>query len=229
MRILIVEDDSVLRGVMQRSLADAGHRVDVAASVAEAHHFWCVQPFDAVLLDLNLPLDGVDEGAGGAQLGSGLAVLRAARARGDRTPVLVLTARDRTHERIAGLDAGADDYVGKPFDLDELAARLRAVRRRLLGRSQPALSHEGVTLDPKSRLAWRGEGDLHLSRREFAILEALMERPSQVLSRSQLEERLYGWQEDIGSNAVEVHIHHLRAKLGADFIRTVRGLGYKLQ
>ena len=116
-----------------------------------------------------------------------------------------------------------------PFDLDELAARLRAVRRRLLGRSTPALRHGGVTIDPKSRLAWREDGDLPLSRREFAILEALMERPAQVLSRSQLEERLYGWQEEIGSNAVEVHIHYLRAKLGAGFIRTVRGVGYTLQ
>ncbi|HBY44419.1 MAG TPA: DNA-binding response regulator, partial [Brevundimonas sp.] len=173
--------------------------------------------FDAVVLDLGLP-DG-----------DGLEILRFVRQRDMDVGVVILSARDDSRDRIAGLDTGADDYVGKPFDLDELAARLRAVRRRLLGRSQPALSHEGVTLDPKSRLAWRGQGDLHLSRREFAILEALMERPSHVLSRSQLEERLYGWQEDIGSNAVEVHIHHLRAKLGADFIRTVRGLGYTLQ
>ena len=122
MRILVVEDDAVLRGVMQRSLADAGHRVDVAATLAEADHFWKVQPFDAVLLDLNLPQCATP----GSAVGSGLDVLRAARKRGDRTPVLVLTARDRTEERIAGLDAGADDYLGKPFDLNEVEARLRA-------------------------------------------------------------------------------------------------------
>ncbi|MEN5144628.1 response regulator transcription factor [Brevundimonas diminuta] len=217
MRLLAVEDDPVLADGLRVGLGACGWTVEPVSRVEDALAALESSGFDAVVLDLGLP-DG-----------DGLEILRFVRQRDMDVGVVILSARDDSRDRITGLDAGADDYVGKPFDLDELAARLRAVRRRLLGRSQPALSHEGVTLDPKSRLAWRGEGDLHLSRREFAILEALMERPSQVLSRSQLEERLYGWQEDIGSNAVEVHIHHLRAKLGADFIRTVRGLGYTLQ
>lgn len=217
MRLLVVEDDPVLADGLRVGLGACGWTVEPVSRVEDALAALESSGFDAIVLDLGLP-DG-----------DGLEILRHVRGRDMDVGVVILSARDDSRDRITGLDAGADDYVGKPFDLDELAARLRAVRRRLLGRSQPALSHEGVTLDPKSRLAWRGEGDLHLSRREFAILEALMERPSQVLSRSQLEERLYGWQEDIGSNAVEVHIHHLRAKLGADFIRTVRGLGYTLQ
>ncbi|WP_427792602.1 response regulator [Brevundimonas diminuta] len=217
MRLLIVEDDPVLADGLHVGLSACGWTIEPVSRLEDALAALESSAFDAVVLDLGLP-DG-----------DGLEILRFVRQRDMDVGVVILSARDDSRDRITGLDAGADDYVGKPFDLDELAARLRAVRRRLLGRSQPALSHEGVTLDPKSRLAWRGEGDLHLSRREFAILEALMERPSQVLSRSQLEERLYGWQEDIGSNAVEVHIHHLRAKLGADFIRTVRGLGYTLQ
>ena len=217
MRLLAVEDDPVLADGLRVGLGACGWTVETVARVEDALAALESSTFDAVVLDLGLP-DG-----------DGLEILRFVRQRDMDVGVVILSARDDSRDRIAGLDTGADDYVGKPFDLDELAARLRAVRRRLLGRSQPALSHEGVTLDPKSRLVWRGQGDLHLSRREFAILEALMERPSHVLSRSQLEERLYGWQEDIGSNAVEVHIHHLRAKLGADFIRTVRGLGYTLQ
>lgn len=217
MRLLAVEDDPVLADGLRVGLGACGWTVESVARIEEALAALESSNFDAVVLDLGLP-DG-----------DGLEILRFVRQRDMDVGVVILSARDDSRDRIAGLDTGADDYVGKPFDLDELAARLRAVRRRLLGRSQPALSHEGVTLDPKSRLAWRGQGDLHLSRREFAILEALMERPSHVLSRSQLEERLYGWQEEIGSNAVEVHIHHLRAKLGADFIRTVRGLGYTLQ
>lgn len=217
MRLLVVEDDPVLADGLRVGLGACGWTVEPVSRVEDALAALESSGFDAVVLDLGLP-DG-----------DGLEILRFVRQRDMDVGVVILSARDDSRDRITGLDTGADDYVGKPFDLDELAARLRAVRRRLLGRSQPALSYEGVTLDPKSRLAWRGEGDLHLSRREFAILEALMERPSQVLSRSQLENRLYGWQEDIGSNAVEVHIHHLRAKLGADFIRTVRGLGYTLQ
>lgn len=217
MRLLVVEDDPVLADGLRVGLGACGWTVEPVSRVDDALAALESSGFDAVVLDLGLP-DG-----------DGLEILRFVRQRDMDVGVVILSARDDSRDRITGLDTGADDYVGKPFDLDELAARLRAVRRRLLGRSQPALSYEGVTLDPKSRLAWRGEGDLHLSRREFAILEALMERPSQVLSRSQLEDRLYGWQEDIGSNAVEVHIHHLRAKLGADFIRTVRGLGYTLQ
>lgn len=217
MRLLVVEDDPVLADGLQVGLGACGWTVEAVGRVEDAIAALEGATFDAVVLDLGLP-DG-----------DGLAVLRFVRARDMDVGVVVLTARDAREDRIGGLDAGADDYVGKPFDLDELAARLRAVRRRLLGRSTPALRHGVVTLDPKSRLAWTEAGDLPLSRREFAVLEALMERPSQVLSRGQLEERIYGWREDIGSNAVEVHIHHLRAKLGGDFIRTVRGIGYGLR
>lgn len=217
MRLLVVEDDPVLADGLQVGLGAGGWTVEAVGRVDEALAAREGAAFDAVVLDLGLP-DG-----------DGLAVLRFVRTRDMDVGVVVLSARDERRDRIQGLDAGADDYVGKPFDLDELAARLRAVRRRLLGRSTPALKHGEVTLDPKSRLAWNAAGDLPLSRREFAVLEALMERPGQVLSRSQLEERIYGWREDIGSNAVEVHIHHLRAKLGADFIRTVRGVGYTLR
>lgn len=217
MRLLAIEDDPVLADGLQVGLGACGWTVEVVGRVEDALAALEASVFDALVLDLGLP-DG-----------DGLSVLRHVRERNMDVGVVVLSARDETLDRVLALDLGADDYVGKPFDLDELAARLRAVRRRLLGRSTPALAHGGVTLDPKSRLAWREQLDLPLSRREFAILEALMERPAQVLSRSQLEERLYGWREDIGSNAVEVHIHHLRAKLGATFIRTIRGVGYRLQ
>lgn len=217
MRLLIVEDDPVLSDGLQVGLTACGWTVEAMTRIEDALAALESSAFDAVVLDLNLP-DG-----------DGLQVLRFVRQRDMDVGVVILSARDESRDRIGGLDAGADDYVGKPFDLDELAARLRAVRRRLLGRSRPALTHRDVTLDPKARLAWRGEQDLPLSRREFAILEALMERPSAVQSRNQLEERLYGWQEEIGSNAVEVHVHHLRAKLGSAFIRTVRGVGYTLQ
>lgn len=209
MRLLIVEDDPVLSDGLQVGLTACGWTVEATTRIEDALAALESSAFEAVVLDLNLP-DG-----------DGLQVLRFVRQRDMDVGVVILSARDESRDRIGGLDAGADDYVGKPFDLDELAARLRAVRRRLLGRSRPALTYKDVTLDPKARLAWRGEEDLPLSRREFAILEALMERPSAVQSRSQ--------QEEIGSNAVEVHVHHLRAKLGSAFIRTVRGVGYTLR
>jgi DNA-binding response OmpR family regulator len=140
----------------------------------------------------------------------------------------VITARDRVADRIAGLDAGADDYIVKPFDLDELAARIRAVARRRAGRAAPELEHGPLRLDPAKRRAFLDGEEVALSAREFAVLEALLERPGAVLSRAQLEERLYGWQGEIESNAVEVHIHALRRKLGADLIRTLRGVGYTI-
>jgi DNA-binding response OmpR family regulator len=140
--------------------------------------------------------------------------------------VIVLTARDGLDDRIAGLDAGADDYVVKPFEIDELLARMRAVLRRHAGRAAPVLSHDGVTLDPSTRQVTRDGEPVLLSAREFAVLEALMVRPGAILSRAQLEDRLYGWGDAIESNAVSVYIHQLRRKLGADFIRNVRGVGY---
>ncbi|HJW12036.1 MAG TPA: response regulator transcription factor, partial [Albitalea sp.] len=170
--------------------------------------------FDLVLLDLGLPQ------------GDGLDVLRALRARPDATPVIVLTARDGVGDRVAGLDAGADDYLVKPFELDELNARMRAVLRRHSGRAQPLLSHGGVTLDPATHQVTQNGVPVLLSAREFAVLEALMARPGALLSRAQLEDRLYGWGEEIESNAVSVYIHQLRRKLGADFIQNVRGVGY---
>lgn len=227
MRILIVEDDPVLRGVMRRSLGDAGHRVDVAASVSEAHHFWCVQPFDAVLLDLNLPLDATDDGA---QLGSGLTVLRAARARGDHTPVLVLTARDRTPERIAGLDAGADDYVGKPFDLAEVEARLRALARRSQG-TQNRTAVGTLVLDRRARRFMLEGASFELPAREFEVLWELMTPPGRVVSKRSLSEKLSDFDDALGDNALEAFISRLRKKLAGSGagIRTLRGLGYMIE
>jgi two-component system OmpR family response regulator len=170
--------------------------------------------FDLVLLDLGLP--GKD----------GLDVLRELRGRGDATPVIILTARDEVSDRIAGLDAGADDYIVKPFDLDELAARMRSVSRRAAGRGDPSIEHRGIKLNPVTHTVERNNTPVHLSAHEFAVLEALMQRPGAVLSRAQLEDRLYSWKDSVESNAVEVYIHGLRRKLGADAILTLRGVGY---
>jgi two-component system OmpR family response regulator len=225
-RILIIEDDPVLQTVMQRSLSDAGHRVDAASHLEEAAHFWRVQTYDAVLLDLNLPLNA----QANAQQGSGLDLLRAARARGDRTPVLVLTARNRTDERIAGLDAGADDYLGKPFDLEEVEARLRALGRRTLGAED--LEQVGrLVLNRKQRRIWLNDADLALPAREFEVLWELMTPPGRVVSKRVLSDKLSSFDEALGDNALEAFISRLRKKLvdsGAS-IRTLRGIGYLLE
>ncbi len=226
MRILLVEDDAVLREVMLRSLADAGHRVDVASNVDDADHLWRVQPFDAVLLDLNLPVSG----AAGSSTGSGLAALRHARARGDRTPVLVLTARDRTEERIAGLDAGADDYLGKPFDLAEVEARLRALVRRAKGTEDMVMLGQ-LKLDRKARRFAIGSTPLDLPAREFEVLWELMSPPGHAVSKRALSDKLSTFDEALGDNALEAFISRLRKKLlvsGAN-IRTLRGIGYLLE
>lgn len=171
-------------------------------------------PYDLVLLDLGLPQrDGLD-------------VLKALRQRKDSTPVLVVTARDAVADRIAGLDAGADDYVLKPYDIDELLARIRALTRRSTGRADPVLEMHGLRLNPATHEATRDGQPVTLSGREWAVLEALMARPGVVFSRAQLEEKLYSWKDDVSSNAVEVYIHGLRKKLGAELIQNVRGLGY---
>ncbi len=175
------------------------------------------EPFELLLLDLGLP--GRD----------GLSLLKAQREKGLTLPVLIITARDAVSDRVQGLDAGADDYLIKPFDLDELAARIRALLRRRAGRSAAGLEHLGVRLDPAAHQVMRDGVEVALSPREFALLTLLMERPGSILSRTQLEERLYGWGEEVESNAVEVHIHGLRKKLGADFILTVRGVGYRVR
>ena len=170
--------------------------------------------FDVILLDLGLPAR------------DGFSVLRELRGRGDATPVIILTARDETGDRVAGLDAGADDYVVKPFDLDELNARIRSVMRRAAGRGDPMIQNGALRLDPATHAVHHKGSPVSLSAHEYAVLEALLQRPGAVLSRAQLEERLYGWNEPIGSNAVEVYIHSLRRKLGGEAIRTLRGVGY---
>lgn len=216
MRVLVVEDDPMLVDGLTVGLGLAGFTVDAVSSCEDAATATRAQRYDAIVLDLMLP-DG-----------SGLDVLAELRGAKDSTPVVLLTARDQVADRISGLDAGADDYMGKPFDLDELAARLRAVSRRGAGRANAILEWRGVTLDPAQLIATRAGAPLKLTRREFAVLRALMERPMATVSKAALEEALYGWQEEVESNAVEVHVHHLRAKLGPDFIKTVRGLGYRL-
>jgi DNA-binding response OmpR family regulator len=221
MRLLLVEDDRMIGESLQRTLRLEGFAVDWVRDAAAADSTLASERFDLVLLDLGLP-----RGAAPGGPADGLAVLQALRARRDATPVIVLTARDARGDRVAGLDAGADDYLVKPFEFDELNARIRAVLRRHLGRAEPLLSHGGVTLDPAQRRVTRDGVPVTLSAREFAVLEALLIRPGAVLSRAQLEDRLYGWGEEIESNAVSVYIHQLRKKLGADFIGNVRGVGY---
>jgi two-component system OmpR family response regulator len=226
MRILLVEDDTVLSEVMLRSLCDAGHRVDVAHTLEQARHYWLVQPFDAVLLDLNLPRSAQ---AGAAQ-GSGLEVLREARARGDRTPVLILTARNRTEERIAGLDAGADDYLGKPFELAEVEARLRALVRRSLG-TDDLFQVGRLSLDRRARRFALDGHTLELPAREFEVLWELMTPPGRVVSKRTLSDKLSDFDEALGDNALEAFISRLRKKLAGSGagIRTLRGLGYALE
>jgi len=197
-------------------LGQEGYTVDWVRDGKGAETALGAEPYAAVLLDLGLPrMDGLE-------------VLRAARAKRNHVPILVITARDAVADRIKGLDAGADDYLVKPFDLDELAARVRALVRRAQGRAEPVVRHGPIALDPATRAVTLRGRPVELSGREFALLQALLARPGAVLSRAQLEERLYGWDEEVGSNAVEVHIHNLRRKLGADTIRNVRGVGYTI-
>lgn len=216
MRLLLVEDDPMVGESIRDGLGQAGHTVDWVRDGRSAEAAIGAEPYAAVLLDLGLPQkDGLD-------------VLRTVRARRDDVPILVITARDAVGDRVKGLDAGADDYLVKPFDLDELAARVRALVRRAEGRTAPVVRHGPITLDPATRQVTLRGRPVALSGREFALLEALLARPGMVLSRAQLEERLYGWDDEVGSNAVEVHIHNLRRKLGADVIRNVRGVGYTI-
>lgn len=216
MRILIVEDDDILKDGLKAGLSLNGYTADAVGSCEEALAALAAGHFDAIVLDLMLP-DG-----------SGLDILKSLRQKNDDTPVLLLTARDMVSDRIAGLDFGADDYLGKPFDLDELAARLRAVIRRAAGRASARFEWRDILLDPSTRTVLQAGMAVHLSRREFSILQMLMTNPGIILSKGQLEDRLYGWQEEIESNTVEVHIHHLRNKLGSGLIETVRGIGYRL-
>ena len=217
MRILVVEDDDVLANGLKIGLGLAGATIDVVGCCADARTALATSEFDAVVLDVMLP-DG-----------SGIDVLKNIRAKGDRTPVLLLTALDEIADRIKGLDAGADDHLGKPFDLDELAARIRAIARRQGGRATPQLVFGGIVLDPSTLATFIDGQPVVLSRREFAVLSTLMEHPGAIRTKDEIEARLYGWQEEIESNTVEVYIHHLRAKLGRATIETVRGIGYRMR
>jgi two-component system response regulator QseB len=214
MRVLLVEDDPMIAKGMQTALRQDGYAVDGVSDGRRAAEALRTESFDIVLLDLGLP--GRD----------GLEVLRELRGRGDSTPVIIVTARDDMRNRIEGLDAGADDYIIKPFDLDEIAARMRSVLRRAAGRGDPCIRHGGISLNPVTHAVERDGVAVALSAHEFSVLEALLQRPGAVLSRAQLEDRLYGWSDSIESNAVEVYIHALRRKLGSDSIRTLRGVGY---
>ena len=214
MRVLLVEDDLMIGESVRKGLMQDGFAVDwvedgLAAEVALDAH-----AYDLMLLDLGLPRK------------SGLEVLKSIRRKGLNLPVLVATARDAVADRVEGLDAGADDYLVKPFDLDELAARIRALLRRAAGRSDPVVRHRGIELDPAARAVTRDGHSIPLSARELALLQAFMDRPGTVYSKAQLEEKLYGWGGEVESNTVEVYIHALRKKLGADFIQNVRGVGY---
>jgi two-component system OmpR family response regulator/two-component system response regulator QseB len=214
MRILVVEDDPLLGRGTQAGLEQSGVAADWVRDGVAADAALAATRFHAVVLDLGLP-----------RL-SGLELLARLRAKGDRTPVLILTARDALEDRVKGLDAGADDYLVKPFRLEELAARLRALVRRAHGEAAAALSAAGVMLDPAAHtVTWRGE-PVELPAREFEVLHELMLNAGRVLTREHLQERVYGWGEEVESNAIDVHIHHLRRKLAPELIRTVRGVGY---
>jgi len=215
-RLLLVEDDALLGDGIHAGLKLADHAVDWVRDGEAAHLALLDHEYDACVLDLGLPKR------------DGLSVLKALREHGSRLPVLVLTARDASADKVAGLDAGADDYLTKPFDLPELLARLRALVRRAAGEARPTLEHAGVVLDPGARQVTFNSQPVALSAREFALLEDFLRHKNHIRTRAQLEEGLYAWGEETGSNTVEVYVHHLRKKFGADFIRTVRGLGYQL-
>ncbi|WLI87891.1 response regulator transcription factor [Massilia sp. R2A-15] len=215
MRLLLVEDDVMIGEVVLDLLRAEHYAVDWVKDGEMADTALVQsQAYDLVLLDLGLPRK------------DGLEVLRSMRARKDRTPVLVATARDAVGDRIAGLDAGADDYVLKPYDLDELLARIRALLRRSAGRAEPVFEYKTISVNPATREVTVAGVPATLSAREWAVLEALIARPGAVLSRAQLEEKLYSWRDEVSSNAVEVYIHGLRKKLGSELIQNVRGVGY---
>ncbi|HSM98316.1 MAG TPA: response regulator transcription factor [Gallionella sp.] len=214
MRVLVIEDDVLLGDAIQAGLKQSGYAVDWMKDGISADQALGTEPYAAVVLDLGLPRM------------SGLEVLRHLRSRNIATPVLILTAMDTVDDRIKGLDAGADDYLVKPFDMGELAARLRALVRRASGKAAPALEVAGVVLDAASHHVFYRKQPVELPAKEFAVLHALMLNAGRVLSRAQIEEQLYAWGEEVESNAVEVHIHHLRRKLFPELIATIRGVGY---
>lgn len=216
MRILLIEDDAVLGGAVTDQVRADGHGVDHVMRLDEAEAALAAQPFDLVLLDLMLP-DG-----------RGIPFLKTLRAKGDVTPVIILTALDQVSDRIAGLRAGADDYLVKPFDLAELSARIGSVSRRYAGNPNPLITLGDLEVDIGARRITRSGRMISLTAREWALFEALLSRPSQLHSKSQLEELLYSFDDNVGSNTIEVHVSHLRKKLGRDVITTERGMGYRL-
>ena len=216
MRVLLVEDDALLGAAVQAGLEQSDYTVDWLRDGAQAASALRTAEPDLLILDIGLPGR------------NGLGILAELRARGSNLPVLLLTARDTVSDRIAGLDSGADDYLVKPFDLGELTARLRAIARRRGGRAEAVIRHGDLVLDPASRAVTRAGESVSLSAKATMILEALLERPGIPVSRERLELTLYGWNEGVDSNTIEVHVHHLRKKLGKDLIRTVRGLGYMI-
>ncbi len=216
MRILLVEDDALLGDGIHAGLKLAEHAVDWVHDGEAARLALLDHAYDACVLDLGLPRR------------DGLSVLKELRDRGSRLPVMILTARDASADKIAGLDAGADDYLTKPFDLQEMLARLRALVRRAAGEARPTLEHAGVVLEPASKQVTYNGRKVALSAREYALLDDLLRHKNHLRTRAQLEESIYAWGEETGSNTVEVFVHHLRKKFGAEFIRTVRGLGYQL-
>lgn len=217
MRLLLVEDDRLLGEAVVAGLRQNGFTVDWARDGMAADHALIAEQFDLVALDLGLPRC------------SGLELLRKLRDRGNTVPVLILTARDTVEDRVQGLDSGADDYLVKPFDLAELNARIRALLRRQGGRGSPVLEHGAIRLDPAAHAVELNGAMVDLSPREFTLLRLLLESAGRVLSRERLEEALYGWNTDVDSNTVEVYIHHLRKKFGANLIRTIRGVGYMVE
>ncbi|MBE1237748.1 response regulator [Phaeovibrio sulfidiphilus] len=216
MRLLLVEDDRLIGHGIEKTLARYGFSVDWFDTGTEGEEAALATDYDVVILDLGLP--GVD----------GLSILKTWRSRGIQVPVLVLTARSELHQKVEGLDHGADDYLAKPFALEELLARLRALVRRSHGVAAPTLVHGRLSFDPAARQVRLGDEPLILSPREMALVEHFLLNPKVVISRASIEEKLYPWGEEVSSNAVEFHIHNIRKKLGAGFIRTVRGLGYSL-
>ena len=214
MRILLVEDDELLGDGLRTGLVQYGYAVDWLKDGLSADQALRTETFDIVVIDLGLPKI------------SGITVLQNLRSRGQTMPVLILTARESVEDRVKGLDSGADDYLTKPFDLDELCARLRALQRRFSSRAEPLLIHGNITLDPAAHTVMLNNEFVTVSRREFALLQKLLENAGRVLSREHLTQSLYGWGEDVDSNALEVHVHNLRKKFGQHFIHTIRGIGY---
>ncbi|MDH5545750.1 MAG: response regulator [Gammaproteobacteria bacterium] len=214
MRILIVEDDTLLGDGIRTGLAQHGYAVDWVEDGQAAETALMTNEYELMVLDLGLPKK------------SGLEVLKHVRGGGNDLPVIILTAQDTIDDRIKGLDTGADDYLTKPFDLDELSARIRALLRRRGGRTSPVIEHYDLIVDPASHTVTKDDRGVDISPREFTILTLLLDNRGKVMSRSRLEEGLYAWNDEVESNTVEVHIHHLRKKLGAELIRTIRGVGY---